>query len=215
MSSAMQINDKRSCRRADDRQGFRNLNQEVGSRACKDAFVGGIVGVAARGVAIEGAAVIWVQRQAEFDPPGQVGIRDEVTTEGDQAGIAVGDTCLCRLGIESAGRDDRPVEDLAQFLGRDRRLRFGNGLTALHPRFDEVKIREPETVEPLCHRAEQRTGLLSPMPLNVPLGASRTPTRPAPQTSAIVWTSSTRRRIRFSTVPPYWSVRLLVWSCRY
>jgi hypothetical protein len=37
ISSALQINDKRSCRRADDRQGFRNLNQEVGSRACKDA----------------------------------------------------------------------------------------------------------------------------------------------------------------------------------
>src|SRR5260370_13029579 len=122
-------------------------------------FVGGVVGVAARVVAIEGAAVIWVQRQAEFDPPGQVGIRDEVTTEGDQAGIAVCDACLCRLGIESTGCDDRPLEDLAQFLGCDRRLRFGNGLTALHPRFDEVKIREPEAVEPLCHRAEQRTGV--------------------------------------------------------
>src|ERR1700738_5508286 len=118
-----------------------------------------MVGVAARGVAIEGAAVIWVQRQAEFDPPGQIGIREKVTPESDQAGIAVGDACLGRLGIEPTGCDDRPLEDLAQFLGCDGRLRFGNGLTALHPRFDEVKIREPETIEPLCHRAEQRTGV--------------------------------------------------------
>jgi hypothetical protein len=32
--------------------------------------IGGIVGVAAPGVAIEGAAVIWVQWQAELDPSG-------------------------------------------------------------------------------------------------------------------------------------------------
>lgn len=142
------------------------------------------------------------------------GIRDEVTTESDQAGIAVGEACLCRLGIESAGRDDWPLEDLAQFLGCDRRLRFGDGLTALHPRFDEVKIREPETVEPLCHRAEQRTGIAVAHAVERPAWRERIPTRSAPQTSANVWTTSTSRRIRFWTVPPYWSVRLLVLSCR-
>jgi len=50
-------NDKRPADARTIGRAFRNLNQEVGSRACK-TFVGGIVGVAARGVAIEGAAVI-------------------------------------------------------------------------------------------------------------------------------------------------------------
>src|SRR5260370_32638214 len=72
------------------------------------------------------------------------------------------------MRIESTGCDDRPFEYLAQFLGCGRRLRFGNGPTALHPWFDEVKIREPEAVEPLCHRAEQRTGIAVAHPIERP-----------------------------------------------
>src|SRR5258706_9236417 len=69
---------------------FRDLRDELVSKAqlgsgkpiLYQRFVGGVVGVAARVVAIESAAVIPVQRQAEFHPPGQIRIRDEVTTEG-------------------------------------------------------------------------------------------------------------------------------------
>jgi len=69
--------------------------------------------------------------KAELDPLGQVGIRNEVATEGDQAGIAMGNACLGRVGVEPTGRDNRSPEDLAQLLRHDRRLPFRNGFP--HP----------------------------------------------------------------------------------
>src|SRR5258708_8378360 len=117
-------------------------------------LVSGVVGVAARVVAIEGATIVRIERQAEFDPFRQVGIRDEVATESDQAGIANGDARLSGVGIESASRNDRSPEDLVQLLGCDGRLRFRDSLTALHSRFNQMQVRESETVEALCDVAK-------------------------------------------------------------
>src|SRR5260370_41093679 len=55
-------------------------------------FVGSVVGVATPGVAVEGAAVIPVQRHAVFDTPCQIWIRDEVTAARDQSVNAVCDS---------------------------------------------------------------------------------------------------------------------------
>src|SRR6202789_2100859 len=81
-----------------------------------DRLIGRIVGVAAGVEAIEGAPVIAIERQAKLDALRQVGVGDELTAERDEAGDAVGDGGLRRVGLEAAGRNDRTLEDLAQLL---------------------------------------------------------------------------------------------------
>jgi hypothetical protein len=76
-------------------------------------IVGGIVGVAPPIVAIESAAIIPVQGQAARNAVGQVRIRNEVATEGDQAGITAGDASFGRFGVEPTGGDNWSPEELA------------------------------------------------------------------------------------------------------
>jgi AraC family transcriptional activator of mtrCDE len=68
-----------------------------------------VVRVAARVTAIEGRAVVSVERQAAPQPLGQIRVRDEVATKGDEVGVARGDDGLCRSpGGEPAGRNESP-----------------------------------------------------------------------------------------------------------
>src|ERR1700735_1254170 len=85
-----------------------------------DLLVGRIVRVTAGIEAIEGAPVIAIERQAELDALRQVRVGDELTAKSDEAGDAVGDGGLGRVGLEAASRNDRSLEDLPQLLCGDR-----------------------------------------------------------------------------------------------
>src|ERR1700729_915 len=113
-----------------------------------DRFVGRIVRVAAGVEAIEGAPVIAIERQAKLDALRQVWVGDELTAERDEAGDAVGDGGLRRVGLEAAGRNDGTLEDLAQLLRGHGLHAFGDQVTALDPGLDDMEIGEFEVVEP-------------------------------------------------------------------
>src|SRR5260370_5441514 len=116
-----------------------------------------VVGVAAGIKGVEGAPVVVIEGKAELDPLGQIRIRNKVATEGNQAGIAIGDGGLRCIGLEAAGSDDRPLKDLTQLLRCDRTLPFSNQISALYSRLDEMQIGQPKDVEPLCDITEQCT----------------------------------------------------------
>src|SRR5216683_5843741 len=94
-----------------------------------------VVGVAPRIKGVEGAPVVVIEGKAELDPLGQIRIRNEVATERDHAGMAIGDSGRC-IGFEAAGSDDRPLKDLTQLLCCDRTLPFGNQISALYSGLD-------------------------------------------------------------------------------
>ena len=62
-----------------------------------------VVGVATRIKGVEGAPVVVIEGKAELDPLGQIRIRNEVATERDHAGMAIGDSGLRCIGFEAAG----------------------------------------------------------------------------------------------------------------
>ncbi len=88
--------------------GRLRISQAVRKRIGHRGVVERIVRVAARVEAIERAAVIRVERQTTLDPFQEIGVGDEVAAEGDQTGVAVGDTSLRCRRIEAACGDDRP-----------------------------------------------------------------------------------------------------------
>src|SRR6266478_1385673 len=112
-------------------------------------LVFGIVGVAARIKGVEGASVVGIERKPQLDTLGQVWVRDEMTTERYQAGLAIGHRGLRRIGFKPTRVDDRSVEDFAQLLRGNRTLPFGDQFATLDPRFDDVEIGQLEVVESL------------------------------------------------------------------
>src|SRR6266436_1476455 len=116
-----------------------------------------VVGVAAGIKGVEGASVVVIEGKAELDPIGQIRIRNKVATERNQAGIAIGDGSLRRIGLKAAGSDGRPSKDLTQLLCCDRTLSFSNQISALYSRLDDMQIGEPKDVEPLCDITKQCT----------------------------------------------------------
>jgi hypothetical protein len=79
-------------------------------------FVFGIVGIAARIEGVERAPIIWIQRKPQRYTLRQVRVRDEVTAERDEGGVAVSHRGLRRIGFEATRGDDWAVEDFAQLL---------------------------------------------------------------------------------------------------
>src|SRR5258708_32030745 len=83
-------------------------------------LIGRVVGVAAGIKGVEGAPVVVIEGKAELDPLGQIRIRNKVATERNQAGIAIGDGGLRGIGLEAAGSDGPPSNNLTQLLYCDR-----------------------------------------------------------------------------------------------
>src|SRR6185295_7825184 len=52
-----------------------------------------------------------------------------------------------RVGIEPASRDDPPLKDLPKLHRRDGTLALGHDHVPLHPRLDDVQVRETEPIE--------------------------------------------------------------------
>src|ERR1700758_5291568 len=94
--------------------------------------VGGrIVRVAVRVAAVEGRAVVAVERQAVAQPLGQIRVGDEMAAERDEGGIPGGDDDFRRVRREAAGRDQDARELRPQMLNRDWRLAVSDVLGAL------------------------------------------------------------------------------------
>src|SRR5258708_5234458 len=70
----------------------------------------GVAGVAAMIAAVEGCAVIPVERKALRQACRQVWVRDEIAAEGHVVGDPSLDDRLCAFALEAAGSDDRPFE---------------------------------------------------------------------------------------------------------
>src|SRR3984893_19102593 len=64
------------------------------SSPCSHAFCERIVRVSARIEAIEGRAIVRIERKTERNPFWQIRVRDEVTAERDQTRIALGKALL-------------------------------------------------------------------------------------------------------------------------
>ncbi len=88
--------------------------------------------------AVETAAVIGVKRQPEPDAPGQIWIRDKMTSERHQVSVAFGNDFFGAFGVEPSGRHDRSLEELTQINGRNRRQAVSFFLTANNARLDDV-----------------------------------------------------------------------------
>jgi hypothetical protein len=69
---------------------------------------------------------------------GQIRVRQEMTPEGDQVSVSLFHNRLCRVGFESARRDDFPFEDLAQLRRHNRFLTLGDEHVALDSWFKSM-----------------------------------------------------------------------------
>ena len=83
-------------------------------------FVKGIVDVASMVASVERRPIVSIERKPQFNSLGQVGIRDEVATKGDQVRIPGFHNGRCALGIKTSSRDDRPRKDSTQPCRRNR-----------------------------------------------------------------------------------------------
>src|ERR1700675_2942486 len=132
-----------------------------------DAFSGGGVGsrrrlggkrrevcIGALISAPERVAYILCQWMPVPEALGQIGVRREPASEGDQISVPSSQDGLGALTVEATCGNDRTLEDLAQEGRRDRGLAFVNRLGAHHARLNHVQIGEPISVEALGEIAE-------------------------------------------------------------
>jgi hypothetical protein len=99
-----------------------------------------IVGVAVLAASPEGISIVLGERKIAAQALRQIGIRCEPTTEGNEVSIPTLENRFCPGAIETAGRDDRPLEYLPQELRGHWRLPLDQGLRAFDPRLDDVEV---------------------------------------------------------------------------
>src|ERR1700760_1663313 len=78
-----------------------------------ELLVDGVVGVAAGVEGVEGVAVVGVERETLLDAFGQVGVGDEVTSEGYEVRMSCGYDVFGGVGLEATCGDDFVFEDLS------------------------------------------------------------------------------------------------------
>ena len=151
---------------------------------------------------VESFAVVVVERYAELDAFGQIGIGDEMPTEGDGVGVAFFDDFYCGLWFVASRRNNLPLENLAKLFGGDGGLPFGDDDVSLHSWLDDVKVGESEAIQLFGDVSEERLRVAVGDP--VPGSARCDPGGDAiaSQTETNASTVSSRKRARFSIEPP-------------
>src|SRR5258708_28590544 len=124
-------------------------------------------------------------------------VRDKVTSEGNQVGVALLNNRFRAIGLKATCCDDATREDAAKILRSNRCLALRNNHVATHSGFDDVKIGKSETVKVARHIRKQRLGIAIKHPIPSSIGPIRTATRSAPHTEIIASTTSKSRRVRF------------------
>jgi hypothetical protein len=99
---------------------------------------------------VEGVPVVRRERNAFPDTQRQIWICDEVTSESDGIADAGLDGGFCGFGLEAAGCEDLPLEDVPELLGGDRTLFRLDGHVAFYTRLDDVQVGKAESVQLPC-----------------------------------------------------------------
>jgi hypothetical protein len=85
---------------------------------------------------VERGAIIWVQREPEFDAFRQVGIRDEVATEDDHIGISLLNDRFALSGSKPPAARMRPLKIFRSWTASDRGQTLFYLCAATDTRFD-------------------------------------------------------------------------------
>src|SRR6202022_5086320 len=80
---------------------------QSGSKRLRSLFIERIIRVTARVKSVKRVTVVGVQRQPEPDALGQVGIRDEMPSEGHQIAITLSNGSLGSVRFKAARRNNR------------------------------------------------------------------------------------------------------------
>src|ERR1700732_922297 len=78
-----------------------------------------IIRVAASVESVKRVTIVSIQRQPEPDTLWQVGIRDEIASEGDQIRIALSNSSLGSVRFKTPSRNNLSRENLSQPRGRN------------------------------------------------------------------------------------------------
>ena len=109
-------------------------------------FVERIIRVAVSLEGVERIAIVWIQRQPEPDALWQVGIRDEVPSEGNQVRIPVSNSSFSGITLKTSRRNDLSRENLSQPRGRNGPLTLGDQDVPFDTWFDDVQVRESKAI---------------------------------------------------------------------
>src|SRR6266853_119317 len=152
---------------------FRARLWEMRSNSCDSdsPFIERIIRVAASVESVKRVTIVSIQRQPEPDTLWQVGIRDEIPSEGDQIRIALSNSSLGSVRFKTPSRNNLSREYLSQPRGRNVPLALGDQHVSFDAWFDDVQVSESKVVQLLCDVVKQRDRIAIRYP--VPSSAGR------------------------------------------
>src|SRR5712671_3398282 len=115
-----------------------------------------IIRVAASVESVKRVTIISIQRQPEPDTLWQVGIRDEIPSEGDQIRIALSNSSFGGVRFKTPSSNHLSREYLSQPRGRNVPLALGDEHVSFDAWFDDVQVSESKVVQLLCYVVKQR-----------------------------------------------------------
>src|SRR5882724_351205 len=134
-------------------------------------FIERIIRVAASVESVKRVTIVRIQRQPEPDALWQVGIRDEIPSEGDQIRIALSNSGLGSVRFKTPSSNHLSREYLSQPRGRNVPLALGDQHVSFYAWFDDVQVSESKVVQLLCYVVKQRDRITIRYP--IPSSAGR------------------------------------------
>src|SRR5260370_3097549 len=119
-------------------------------------FIERIIRVAASVESVKRVKIVSIQREPAPDTLWEVGIRDEIPSDGDQIRIALSNSSLGSVRFKTLSRNNRSRENLSQPRGRNVPLALGDQHVPFNAWFDDVQISESKVVQLLCDVIKQR-----------------------------------------------------------
>src|SRR6202521_1187887 len=119
-------------------------------------FIERMIRIAASVESVKRVTIISIQRQPEPDTLWQVGIRDEMPSEGNQIRSALCNSSLGRVRFKTPSRNDLSHEYLSQPRGGNVPLALGDQHVSFDAWFDDVQVSESKVVQLLCYVVQQR-----------------------------------------------------------
>src|SRR5882672_9605581 len=119
-------------------------------------FIERIIRIAASVESVKRVTIISIQRQPEPDTLWQVGIRDEMPSEGNQIRSALSNSSLGSARFKTPSRNNLSREYLSQPRGRNVPLALGDQHVPFNAWFDDVQISESKVVQLLYDVVKQR-----------------------------------------------------------
>src|SRR6266481_7660635 len=146
---------------------FRARRWEMRSNSCDSdsPFIERIIRVAASVESVKRVTIVSIQRQPEPDALWQVGIRDEMPSEGDQIRIALSNSSLGSVRFKTPRRNNLSRENLSQPRGRNVSLALRDQHVPFDAWFDDVQVSEPKAVQLPCNVIKQRDRIVIRYPI--------------------------------------------------